>query len=83
MLEFDYELAKLAVATGSGKLVTRRGLLVNVDYWNRRSEFNSFIITGKIIINKEYPMAGSWTIDGKFYSDGTDSDFDLFIEELC
>ena len=83
MLEFDYELAKLAVATGSGKLVTRRGLPVEIDYWNRKSEFNSFIIAGKVIVNKEYPMVGSWTINGKFYSDGTISDFDLFIEELC
>lgn len=76
-IEFDYKLAKLAVIAGTGRVITRDGEpveLIRID----SSE-------------KEYPIVGRiggdhgndyWTEDGKYLS-YRDTDFDLFIEELC
>jgi hypothetical protein len=87
MLEFDYELAQLAVATGSGRIITRTRMSVKINRWNRsKSKYNdnTFLMHGEIITPREGPnMTGSWTKKGKFYNNGSDSDFDLFIEELC
>ena len=76
-IKFDYELAKLAVIAGTGRVVTRDGEPVE--------------LIGTDSDDKEYPIVGRiegdhendyWTENGKFLS-YRDTDFDLFIEELC
>ena len=78
MLDFDVETARLAILCETGKVVTRDGKLVNI--------FG-------IDLGSPYPILGDvddghmeracWTIEGKYFSDGRESDYDLFIEELC
>lgn len=74
---FDYKLAKLAIIAGTGRVVTRDGEPVELI----RADLG----------DKEYPIVGRiegdhendyWTEDGKYLS-YRDTDFDLFIEELC
>ena len=76
-IKFDYELAKLAVIAGTGRVVTRDGEPVE--------------LIGTDSDDKEYPIVGRiegdhendyWTENGKFLS-YRDTDLDLFIEELC
>ena len=75
-IEFDYELAKLAVSCKTGRVVTRDGEPVELIGTNSN--------------DKEYPIVGRiegfhendyWTEDGKFLS-YRDTDLDLFIEDL-
>lgn len=78
MLDFDVEIAEIATLCETGRVVTRSGRRVTIL---------------EVDLNESpYPVLGringllgdmTWTINGKFYSDGSDSDFDLFIEELC
>lgn len=79
LLPFDIELAKLAQATGSGKIVTRGEEEVIITKWNDS-------------INPVYPLVGrvgkrkvirSWTTEGKYFSDRRTDFLDLFIKELC
>lgn len=76
-IDFDYKLAKLAVIAGTGRVITRDG--------------ESVELIGTDSSDKEYPIVGRiegfhendfWTENGKFLS-YRDTDFDLFIEELC
>lgn len=76
-IDFDYKLAKLAVIVGTGRVITRDG--------------ESVELIGTDSSDKEYPIVGRiegfhendfWTENGKFLS-YRDTDFDLFIEELC
>lgn len=78
-LEFDLELALLAVKVGSGRIVTRTGDSVKITGW------------GDNPVNSEYPITGtmfddglirSWTRNGKYYGDESFSTMDLFIEEI-
>jgi hypothetical protein len=76
-LEFDYKLAKLAVIAGTGRVITRDGEpveLIGID-----SSDKEYPIIGKIEGDHENDY---WTENGKFLS-YRDTDFDLFIEELC
>ena len=75
-IEFDYELAKLAVSCKTGRVVKRDGEPVELIGTNSN--------------DKEYPIVGRiegfhendyWTEDGKFLS-YRDTDLDLFIEDL-
>jgi hypothetical protein len=77
LVGFDYELAKLAINCKTGRVVTKDGRLVE--------------LIGTDLDDKEYPIVGRieglhgnncWTENGKFLS-YKDTDFDLFIEELC
>lgn len=86
LIEFDYKLAKVAIAVGSGKVVTRQGQEVNIIKWD---DFDSdYPIQGKITgLNGDdslYPPSiTTWTIYGKYFGDYKESKLDLFIEELC
>lgn len=76
-IEFDYELAKLAVIAGTGRVITRDGEpveLIGID-----SSYKEYPIIGKIEGDHENDY---WTENGKFLS-YRDTDLDLFIEELC
>ena len=75
-IEFDYELAKLAVSCKTGRVVTRDGDPVE--------------LIGTDLNDKEYPIVGRieglyendcWTENGKFLS-YRDTDLDIFIEDL-
>lgn len=76
ILEFDYELAKLAVSCKTGRVVTRDGEpveLIGID-----SDDKEYPIVGRI---EGFHENDFWTENGKFLS-YRDTDFDLFIEEL-
>lgn len=86
LVEFDIETAKLAVAVGSGRVVTRLGQNVCIIKWDDSD--SDYPIQGKIIgLNGDDslfpPPITTWTINGKYYGDYRESKLDLFIEELC
>lgn len=86
LVEFDIETAKLAVAVGSGRVVTRLGQEVHIIKWDDSDP--DYPIHGKIIgLNGDDslfpPPITTWTINGKYYGDYRESKLDLFIEELC
>lgn len=77
IFEFDYELAKLAIAAGTGKVVTRKGEsveLIRID-----SNVKEYPVVGRI---ERFHENDCWTEKGKYLS-YRDTDLDLFIEELC
>ena len=87
-VKFDYELAKLAIAVGTGRVVTRLGQEVRIIKWDDSDPI--YPIQGNIIgLNGEDPLSlypppiTTWTINGKYYGDYRESKLDLFIEELC
>lgn len=86
LVEFDIETAKLAVAVGSGRVVTKLGQDVCIIKWDDSDP--DYPIQGKIIgLNGDDslfpPPITTWTINGKYYGDYRESKLDLFIEELC
>jgi hypothetical protein len=86
LVEFDIETAKLAMAVGSGRVVTRLGQDVCIIKWDDSDP--DYPIQGKIIgLNGDDslfpPPITTWTINGKYYGDYRESKLDLFIEELC
>lgn len=86
VVKFDYELAKLAIAVGTGRVVTRLGQEVRIIKWDDSDPI--YPIQGNIIgLNGEDslypPPITTWTINGKYYGDYRESKLDLFIEELC
>lgn len=76
-IEFDYELAKLAVNCKTGRVVTRDG--ESVELIGTDSNDKEYPIVGRI---EGYHENDCWTENGKFLS-YRDTDLDLFIEELC
>ena len=76
-IEFDYELAKLAVSCKTGRVVTRDG--ESVELIETDSNDKEYPIVGRI---EGYHENDCWTENGKFLS-YRDTDLDLFIEELC
>lgn len=81
MLEFDIEIAKIALANESGKIVTRLGEDVIIFKWDGPDPF--YPIQGEILsLSHDIPL-GTWTKEGKFLGKDKVSDHDLFIEELC
>lgn len=81
ILEFDLELAKLALAVGTGKIVTRNGCEVEIYDWNIGS-CQQFPIRGKVF--GDVTTWESWTTRGTYYDYRPlqEDDYDLFIEEL-
>lgn len=82
MIEFDLELARLAIAAGSGKIVTRDGHNVNLDnlFSVDPDDFHYFPLTGLICLQQW--ETGCWTLEGKYTRAGIFADYDLFIEEI-
>lgn len=78
MLDFDVEIAEIATLCETGRVVTRSGKRVTIL---------------EVDLNESpYPVLGringllgdmTWMIDGKYFQDGRESEYDLFIEELC
>lgn len=79
MLEFDIETAKLALAVGSGRIVTRSGHEVEITNWDNNAKYYS--VEG-IVMDLYTSTLTTWTKKGIHRIDGI-SNFDLFIEELC
>lgn len=79
MLDFDVETARLAILCGTGRVVTRDGKLVNVFGMDLGSPYP---ILGEVEVDDGH-MEQCWTIEGRYFSDERESDYDLFIEELC
>lgn len=78
LIPFDYDLAKVALAMETGRVVTRDGQSVE-------------LVGIEDPANDEYPVIGRigncnendyWTEEGK-YLWYRDSDLDIFIEDLC
>ena len=77
-MEFDIESARLAILCETGKVVTRSGKLIN--------------ITGVLLgPNEIYPLSGNiegylgllyWTVEGKYFADERESEYDLFIDTI-
>lgn len=78
VIEFDVELAKLALAAGTGKIVTRDGRDVIIKYWNHG--LIHYPLLG--YINNKENDPHSWTEGGRYVTPGIDSSLDLFIKEL-
>lgn len=83
VIEFDLDLAKLAVAAGTGKIVTRNGKDVKLSnlFTVDSSSYSFYPIKGVIVytLEEEEEM---WTLEGK-YTRGKDKDkLDLVIKEL-
>lgn len=75
---FDIELAELALATGSGRIVTRNGRPVTITEYNKSSVW---AIHG---IFTDIGTLGFWGKDGKCVPNSkSESPLDLFIEDLC
>ncbi len=87
MLEFDIEIAKIALANESGKIVTRLGIDVIIDKWDDPDPNSFYPIRGEILLGglgHANPLTlGTWTKEGKFLGKDRESEYDLFIEELC
>ena len=87
MLEFDIEIAKIAIANESGKIVTRNGNDVIIFKWDDPDPNSFYPIQGRILLGDlgpDNPLAlGTWTKEGKFLGKDRESEHDLFIEELC
>lgn len=75
-MEFDIESARLAILCKTGRVVTRSGKLIN--------------ITG-VLPDEIYPLAGNidgylgllyWTVEGKYFADERESEYDLFIDTI-
>lgn len=76
-MEFDIESARLAILCETGRVVTRSGKLIN--------------ITTGVLSDKKYPLAGNidgqsgllyWTVEGKYFADERESEYDLFIDTI-
>lgn len=82
MLDFDIEIATIAVNCGTGRIVTREGREVIITCWNSRNLYH-YPIKGYIPSISKCPVY--WTNKGKYTiaSASGDNKYDLFIEELC
>lgn len=75
-IPFDVETAKLALAAGTGRIVTRRGYPVEITCWD--DSHDTWPVVGKI---NEAFCNESWTTKGRWGPDPEiDTDLDLFIE---
>ena len=78
MLDFDIEIATLAINYGTGRVVTRDGRPVTITGYN---ESMKFAVEG---VFADIGTLGFWSKDGKCNPDSeSESSLDLFIEELC
>lgn len=79
MLEFDIETAQLALAAGTGRIVTREGYPVEITCWDDSHEI--WPVVGIIV---DPYSEESWTKKGRWGPNPEiDTKLDLFIEELC
>ncbi len=77
-LDFDIEIATLAVNYGTGRVVTRNGRPVTITEYD---ESMKFAVHG---VFADVGTLGFWGKDGKCNPDSeSESGLDLFIEELC
>ena len=75
-IPFDVETAKLALAAGTGRIVTRRGYPVEITCWD--DSHDTWPVVGKI--NGVF-FIFCWTTKGRWGHDPEiDTDLDLFIE---
>lgn len=82
MLEFDLELAKLAIKAGTGRIVTGGGLDVRITNWGEDRLTETYPLLGYVIQQGEGEFdEESWTFEGKYFEEEPD-EWDLFIEEL-
>ena len=78
MLEFDVEIAEIATQCETGRVVTRSGkrvTILEVDL-----DESPYPVLGRV---NGFLCDMTWMIDGKYFQDGRESEYDLFIEELC
>ena len=81
ILDFDPELARLAVIADTGKVVTREGYPVEITCWDTERITDAWPVRGKI----HFPLddlssVESWTRKGRYsYREGGHK-YDLFIE---
>ena len=85
-MEFDIESARLAILCKTGEIVTRSGKLINItkvdsadllyplygEINGRLGEINDRFRLGKL----------TWTIEGKYFADERESEYDLFIDTI-
>lgn len=83
LLELDKETAILGIKCGTGRVVTREGLPVDISNWDVLP--NHYIIgtVPESFSGVIKPVTITWTSEGKYWGDGGESKYDLFIEELC
>ena len=75
-ISFDVETAKLALAAGTGRIVTRRGYPVEITCWD--DSHDTWPVIG-VIVNPY--SEESWTKEGRWGNDPeVDTELDLFIE---
>lgn len=79
LIEFDIELAKLAIMAGSGRIVTRCGLKIEVTKFGEDSTDN-YPVKGMFAMTGD---SAEWSSSGKIHASMPIRDYDLFIEELC
>lgn len=76
-LDFDIEIATIAINYGTGRVVTRNGRPVTITGYN---DSMKFAVEG---VFADIGTLGFWSKDGKCNPDSeSESDLDLFIEEL-
>ena len=76
LISFDVETAKLALAAGTGAIVTRRGYPVEITCWDDSHDIWPVI---GVIVNPY--SEESWTKEGRWGNDPeVDTELDLFIE---
>lgn len=77
ILDFDIEIAIIAINYGTGRVVTRNGRPVSITGYN---ESMKFAVEG---VFTDSGTLGFWSRDGKCNPDSeSESGLDLFIEEL-
>lgn len=77
ILDFDIEIATLAINCGTGRVVTRNGRPVTITSYNE-----SFVYAVEGVFTDSGTL-GFWGKDGKCNPDSeSESGLDLFIEEL-
>ena len=81
ILDFDPELARLAVIAGTGRVVTRSGDPVEITCWDDGTD--PWPIRGNVHAEKRWsiPEGQCWNKNGGWgYSSGVTTDRDLVIE---
>jgi hypothetical protein len=79
-LDFDLEYAKLGLACGACKLITRSGRPAQINDWNYTRE--GYPLSGWIQKESGLVLPVTWTETGKFWKYTERHPLDLFIEIL-
>lgn len=76
-MEFDIESARLAILCETGRVVTRDGKPITISKVDSADPL--YPLYGKISgILEEL----TWTIEGKYFADERESEYDLFIDTI-